>query len=160
MKNHTIYGYRLLDQTDEYEESVKLAVLQHHERNNGKGYPHKIKGNKIHYYSKIVAVADVYHAMTSKRVYKEKETPLAALYYLYHNMDSLDTEVTLVFIERMLDSLQSCRVVLNNNKVCDIVYLDRQNITRPLVKRRDENILIDLKTRDDLHIVDLIYNND
>jgi len=160
MKNHTIYGYELLEKSDQYDETVKLAVLQHHERIDGTGYPHKIRGKKIHEFSKIVAVADVYHAMTSRRVYKERITPLAALDYLNKNIDSLDTQVTLVFIEKMLSSLQSCQVVLSNNAVCDIIYIDRQNIARPLVKVRDSKIMIDLKTRDDVHIVDLIYNDD
>ena len=44
----------------------------HHEREDGKGYPFGVIGNKIHLYTKIISIADVYDAMTSDRVYKRR----------------------------------------------------------------------------------------
>lgn len=159
MKKHTLFGREILEKSDEYDESVKLAVLQHHERIDGTGYPKGLKGNEIHLYSRIVAVADVYHALTSVRVYKGKVTPLVALDYLERNMDTMDAQVILIFVEKMLSSLQSCRVLLNNNVVCDIVYIDRRNIVRPLLKMADEDRIIELQKREDLDIVDMIYDD-
>ena len=160
VKKHTVYGYELLEKSSEYDEKVKLAVLQHHERMDGTGYPHNIKGEQIHLYSKIVAVADVYHALTSRRAYKPKVTPLMALDELDKSIDRLDAQVVLVFIEKMLSSLQSGQAVLNNGEVCDIIHIDRQNITKPLVKIKETNEMIDLNKRDDLYIADMIYAED
>ena len=50
---------------------VKLAALQHHERFGGTGYPYGLMGSGIEYFSSIVAVADVYDALTSERCYKK-----------------------------------------------------------------------------------------
>ena len=48
-----------------------LIARQHHERYNGSGYPHGLKGQEIHIYSRIVALADVFDALGSNRVYKK-----------------------------------------------------------------------------------------
>jgi HD-GYP domain-containing protein (c-di-GMP phosphodiesterase class II) len=48
-------------------EGLLLGVLQHHEREDGSGYPLGVQAKKIHAYAQIIAVSDVYHAMTSER---------------------------------------------------------------------------------------------
>ncbi|MCL2058850.1 MAG: HD domain-containing protein, partial [Oscillospiraceae bacterium] len=65
MKKHTVFGYRMLEGVADVRPSTALAALEHHEKINGKGYPLGIKSDKIHLYGKIVAVADIYDAMTS-----------------------------------------------------------------------------------------------
>ncbi|MFF2586309.1 HD-GYP domain-containing protein [Peribacillus butanolivorans] len=62
IKRHTIYGYELLKSIPGIPPSIALTALQHHEREDGQGYPHKLKGSNIYYLSKIVAIADVFHA--------------------------------------------------------------------------------------------------
>ncbi|MFF2286571.1 HD-GYP domain-containing protein [Peribacillus butanolivorans] len=65
IKRHTIYGYELLKSIPGIPSSIALTALQHNEREDGQGYPHKLKGSNIYYLSKIVAIADVFHAMSS-----------------------------------------------------------------------------------------------
>jgi HD-GYP domain-containing protein (c-di-GMP phosphodiesterase class II) len=60
-------------------DSVLLAVLQHHERPDGSGYPLGSGAKKLHMFSKVIAVADVYHAMTSERYYRSKRSPFQVL---------------------------------------------------------------------------------
>ncbi|ANB59374.1 HD-GYP domain-containing protein [Anoxybacteroides amylolyticum] len=79
VKQHSVFGYKMVQKTPFIQEGVKLAVLQHHERNDGSGYPFGITDKQIHPYSKIVAVADVYQAMVSERLYRKKESPFKAL---------------------------------------------------------------------------------
>jgi len=55
-------------------EMTKTIIFQHHERIDGSGYPNGLKGHKIDLFSKIVSVADVFDAITSKRIYKTKQT--------------------------------------------------------------------------------------
>ena len=58
---------------------AKLAIYQHHERLDGNGYPIGEKGNRVHPQSQIIAIADVYHAMTTERLYKRAKSPFKAL---------------------------------------------------------------------------------
>ena len=76
MKTHTTIGYTTLNaaaQSDGRAEYLVMSAdiaLYHHERYDGKGYPSGLKGEKIPLCARIVALADVYDALVSKRVYK------------------------------------------------------------------------------------------
>ena len=78
IKMHSLYGYRIADKMKGINGSVKSAIIMHHEREDGTGYPFGHTGKKIVRAAKIVAVADVYDAMTSERVYGKKHTPAEA----------------------------------------------------------------------------------
>ncbi|MNN39831.1 Cyclic di-GMP phosphodiesterase response regulator RpfG [compost metagenome] len=69
MKQHTVLGYDLLANSD-VDPRIALVALQHHEREDGSGYPHGIKGDQIDRLSKIVGLADIYMAMTSERPHR------------------------------------------------------------------------------------------
>ena len=72
MKTHTEIGANIIGKhSSKLLKTAKIAALSHHEKWNGKGYPFKVKGNKIPLVGRILAVADVFDALTSKRPYKE-----------------------------------------------------------------------------------------
>jgi len=72
MKQHTTMGMRILEgATDGYEKLAGAIALTHHEKWNGDGYPRGLKGKEIPLVGRIVAIADVFDALTSKRPYKE-----------------------------------------------------------------------------------------
>lgn len=72
MRDHTIIGFKILNKIDTplFQMASEIA-LNHHEKWDGSGYPHKIKGEKIPQSARIVAIADVFDALTMKRPYKE-----------------------------------------------------------------------------------------
>ncbi len=70
IKDHSLYGYEMVLEMGESEKVAKVA-LEHQERNNGEGYPFKLKGDDISLFGQIVAVTDVYDALVSDRVYKK-----------------------------------------------------------------------------------------
>ena len=70
IKQHTAKGAQILQSISEYP-SLSICTLSHHERYDGKGYPHGLKGTEINETARIVAVADAYDAMTSKRSYRD-----------------------------------------------------------------------------------------
>ena len=72
MQNHTLIGYTMLkhSQRDILRAGAVIA-LQHHEKWDGSGYPHAHRGEAIHIFGRIAAVADVFDALMSARVYKE-----------------------------------------------------------------------------------------
>lgn len=71
IKLHTIYGAQLVNGMMDHIRDASNIVEQHHERWDGKGYPHGLKGEEIHIGASIVAVVDSYDAMTTDRVYRK-----------------------------------------------------------------------------------------
>jgi len=88
MKKHTVYGYELVQDKRNIPEQSKKIVLQHHERFNGSGYPYGLKGKDIDEFGLIAAVADVYDALTSDRVYRAAWTPQKALALIFQGCDA------------------------------------------------------------------------
>lgn len=82
VKKHPMHGYELLEANPGVPEIVRLSVLCHHENEDGSGYPNGVKNANIPVYAKIIHVADVYDAMVSKRVYKERMNPADVLEHL------------------------------------------------------------------------------
>jgi len=102
VKKHTIYGYEILRSNKSFGNIASYIALEHHERCDGSGYPHQLKRNSIHLYSRIVAVADVFNALTSDRVYRKKIDKQNAFKYIMSlGNHHLDKEVTDVFLKYM-----------------------------------------------------------
>jgi HD-GYP domain-containing protein (c-di-GMP phosphodiesterase class II) len=87
MKEHPTRGWYLVSQTPSLREAAP-AIRWHHERLDGTGYPDKIAGEEIPLEARIVAVADVWDALTSDRVYRNAWTPSAARDLLTHESGS------------------------------------------------------------------------
>jgi len=71
IKNHTVYGAEILSQVKYVDEAILSGALEHHERLDGSGYPYGKKGEEISLFGKIIGIADVFDALSSKRTYKE-----------------------------------------------------------------------------------------
>jgi HD-GYP domain-containing protein (c-di-GMP phosphodiesterase class II) len=71
MKQHSIFGYEMLNKLNYISKDAKRAVLEHHERINGSGYPESKRGPEISELAKILAISDVYDALISDRSYKK-----------------------------------------------------------------------------------------
>lgn len=91
MQRHPLYGYQRL-KGNEICETVAAAVLQHHERCDGSGYPYGLTKEEIGLEAKIVMLADVYNAMTSARVYKPPLTDAEAMALLKREQHKYDQE--------------------------------------------------------------------
>ncbi|WP_027093025.1 HD-GYP domain-containing protein [Cohnella thermotolerans] len=151
MRQHTVYGFKLLNSVPSLNQGVALAALQHHERVDGSGYPMKVKGEKIHPYAKIVAIADMYHAMTSNRHHRKAESPYLVLEELQSEaFGKLDPMYVQTFIDRTTQFHNGMLVQLNDNRVGEIVFTDRSHPTRPMVSVYGE--IINLTKRRDIYI--------
>ncbi|MBA4356310.1 MAG: HD-GYP domain-containing protein [Humidesulfovibrio sp.] len=87
MKAHPLEGYKIMQKQVDLDPEILRAVVEHHERHDGAGYPRGIKGEDIGRFSRIIAVVDVYDALTSKRVYKDAMAPAKALGMMYQLRD-------------------------------------------------------------------------
>nr|MDW8081242.1 HD-GYP domain-containing protein [Candidatus Calescibacterium sp.] len=102
VERHPLTAKRLLDGQKGVEDLVKFVPLEHHERLDGSGYPLHLGSQKIHPFARIVAVADVYEALTSNRPYR-KALPFAeVIEYLMGNAGyKLDEKVVQIFVARL-----------------------------------------------------------
>jgi len=86
IKLHVVKGYELLKETNHLTDEAKIIVLQHHERYEGNGYPYGLRGDEIHLYSKICAIADIFDAFTSNRPYRKPMPAFKALQKMKEQM--------------------------------------------------------------------------
>lgn len=89
IKKHAEYGFEILRKNRDINLLSAHVALQHQERWDGSGYPRGLKGTQIHEYGRLAAVADVYEALTSKRVYRNALQPYEAYEYVIANSDKL-----------------------------------------------------------------------
>ena len=87
MKTHPLEGYKLMQNQPGLDPEILRAVVEHHERFDGTGYPRGLDEAGIGRYSRIISVVDVYDALTSRRVYKEPIPPAKALGMMYQWRD-------------------------------------------------------------------------
>lgn len=150
IKRHTISGYEVIRQSYE-DEWLSLAALQHHERLDGSGYPYGLIDENIHPVSRIVAIVDVYSAMTSNRSYRKKQDLFTVLKELYHmSFSGLDPTLTHTFIRNMLPNFIHKQARLNDGRTGLIVMTHQTEFFRPLVQI--DNQFIDLSLTRELFI--------
>jgi HD-GYP domain-containing protein (c-di-GMP phosphodiesterase class II) len=135
MKRHTQLGYEMVINLAGVTEHQALVALQHHEREDGSGYPFGVYSDKITYFSKIVAVADVIHTMVSERVYK-KPIPLYQVFQeIYQRAFGLfDPKIVQCFITNVMNRMIGDSVVLTDGQVARIVMLHPDDLINPLVE--------------------------
>jgi HD superfamily phosphohydrolase YqeK len=157
MRTHTIHGYQMLKNVAGLNEGVKLCALQHHEREDGSGYPLGVKGDKVHPYAKIISVADIFHAMTSPRHYKKPSSPYLVLEQLHsESFGKLDPTLVQTFIGKVTEFHNGTLVRLNDGRIGSIVFSDRNNPARPWVNVNGS--IINLTTERSLFIQNVIQS--
>lgn len=134
VKKHAQIGSDIISSTytDEW---FYIAAMQHHERTDGSGYPKGLQAPQIHHVAKIVSIADVYSAMISKRVYRDKRDMFTVLNEMYlMSYGKLDTDMTHTFIRKMLPNFLHKRVRLNDDRIGTIVMNHNSEFFRPLIQ--------------------------
>lgn len=156
MKNHPILGYMMLvGSKDYYTDPILQGVLQHHERCDGSGYPSGHIASQIHPFGRIVAVADLYSAMTSDRIYRKKVCPfVVAEMLMEESMNGLDKFYVFQFLFKVSQYFIGNYVRLSDDSVGRIIMCERTHPHRPLIKV--ENDFIDLMTHPDMKIIELL----
>ncbi|MEW4368913.1 HD-GYP domain-containing protein [Paenibacillus kandeliae] len=153
MKQHTTFGHDLIMESTGDEISA-IVALQHHERTDGKGYPHGLKLEDIHPYSRIVSVADIYSAMTTNRVYQSKQELLKVLKELHRmSFGQLYPDAAQTFIRNMLPNMIGKKVRLNSGETGKIVMTNPSDYFRPLIET--DKGFKDLSMQSNLEIEDI-----
>ncbi|HYK74705.1 MAG TPA: HD-GYP domain-containing protein [Pseudoneobacillus sp.] len=153
VKKHPVYSYKLVQSIPALRNEAKIAILQHHERIDGSGYPLGDTSTKIHPFAKIIAVADMFHAMTSERAYKGKQSPFKVLeMILQDSFGKFDMSVVKVLSSALMNFSIGSKVKLSDGQTAEIIFIDQQNPTRPLVKLMETNDIIHLEKNRHLYI--------
>jgi len=116
MRQHPLLGYELIKGFTDLPRSTQAIVLQHHERQDGSGYPYGCTGDKIHTFAKIVAIADFYDAITSDRVYRRRLVPLKAVRLLEGLLDKFDPTILTTFLCNIRACFVGCLVRLADGR--------------------------------------------
>ena len=155
IKTHSNIGYKLLKDVPFLDKSVLYGVLMHHEREDGSGYPLGLKGEAIHTFAKIIAIADVFDAINSNRGYKKKKPPFEALQIVKNeSLGRLDYEYSKIFIEHISNYYLGEEVMLNNKQKCKIIQMNTNDIEKPLILVDEE--FVDLSKQSELYIEELV----
>lgn len=155
MRKHPFYGSQILSEASGFSQDIILGVMQHHEKVDGKGYPNKVTGDRIHKYAKIISICNIYHELTSRIIYNDKESPLKVADYIRsESFSALDPHMTQVFLKNIAIFYVGNKVVLSTGEIGIIIYIHPQDKTRPVVKIGDK--FIDFLVEKDMEVVDII----
>lgn len=134
IRQHPRYGYDIL-RNQPLDSRIKKAALMHHERCDGSGYPLGLTLDDIDDYALIIAIADVYDAMTAARSYREPLCPFQVIAeFEKDGLQKYKPKYILTFLEHIATTYQNNRVVLSDGQKAKIVLLNRNHLSKPLVQ--------------------------
>ena len=141
MKSHPLLGKKLLNNKG-FDSRILAATLQHHERSDGSGYPRGLMEDEIDDFASIIAIADVYDAMTCARAHRD---PLCSFQVIYEfekdGLQKYHTKFVLTFLERIANTYNNSRIILNNAKTGRVVYINKSNLSRPVIQMDSGEII-------------------
>ncbi len=151
LKTHTTLGYKMVAQAT-LDNGIKQAVLLHHEKMNGSGYPMKLNWDQVHKYAKVISIVDIYDALTSDRPYHQRYHPLKAIQILeeeYYGV--LETDYLYVFLENVAHNFLGNQVLLSTGEEARIIFINSQSPSHPIVQTKSSKF-IDLLSYDFIKI--------
>jgi len=135
MKEHARAGFDILREIWSLSAHAKIVVLQHHERFDGTGYPKGLKGNDIHLYGQIGAIADVYDALTSDRTYRKRLLPHEAIEFLMGNGDRyFSLELVTTFVSAIAPYPVGTMVKISTGETAIVTEVDMAFASRPTIR--------------------------
>ena len=141
IQSHPVEGYRIL-QPQNIDMHIKLSALEHHEKCDGSGYPMKLTGDKIDSFAKIVAIADIYDAMTANRVYREGMCPFRVIEtFEEEGFHKYEVAYIMKFLENVVNTYIDNRVMLNDGRIGTVRWINKQRLSKPMLEMSDGTFL-------------------
>lgn len=165
LKLHTKYGLDIANNMESFPESARTVIAQHHELNDGSGYPEGLKGEQIDELTQIISVANAYDNLCHSNVPSEQKIPYVALSHLYKNCKHLYNNENLNILIKFMGIYPPGTVVqLSNDMVGLVISVNARNILFPNVLIYDPSVprtqapIIDLAEKE-IKIVNAILPN-
>jgi len=133
MKQHSLFGFKILKEKGAYSDAILKGVLQHHEKLNGRGYPMGVEGKDIHIFAKILSVADVFDALVNKRVYKQPFPKGEAMEMVMSMSQELDVEIMRHFLRSVILYPVDTIVPLSTGEMAKVIQNVPEYPMRPIV---------------------------
>lgn len=134
IKSHSQIGYNILQDDYLISSTVKTSILEHHENEDGTGYPRGLKSNNIYKFAKIIHIVDVYDALISKRPYKEPFSPKEAIDYIVQNTNTMfDEKYVEVFLKVIPAYPKGVLVKLSNGESGIVIENYQGFVLRPKI---------------------------
>jgi putative nucleotidyltransferase with HDIG domain len=135
MRRHVVYSHEILQKIPGLSPiSIDVAAV-HHERLDGKGYPHGLAEQQISVYGRMISIVDTYDAITAQRCYKEGQTGISALKILKRESpQSFDPVLLAQFIKAIGIHPVGTLVRLSNEKLGIVIKANEQDPLRPVLK--------------------------
>lgn len=159
LKNHVVDSFKIVEKSElAGRTDLMNGIIQHHERDDGSGYPSGLKGDTITIFGKVLAILDCYDAMASSRSYAEKRSPFEVFKVLYADVldGKLDSEYAVLFMRKMNAALNGCWLRLSDGTAGRIVYIDESRVTAMPVVQLADGGFIDLNTVKDITVVEIM----
>lgn len=154
MKTHPEKGVQILSAYKWATNEIKAAVLYHHEKVNGTGYPKRLPGKDIPEMAKIIAIADVYDALVSDRPYKTAMPPNLAYQIIMDGFNShFEGRIVWAFQRFIVPFPVNALVILNSGEIAKVIKVNRENLAKPVVDLDGQ--AIDLMTHPRLAITNI-----
>lgn len=157
VRQHPAIAFKFFRSFKEIPESVRLGVLQHHERDDGSGYPLHTNAAKNHPIAKALGIADVYDAMTSKKVYGHEVSPFAAIDTIQADTFSgkFSPTYTTPFLHELCQTLIGRYVTLTDGRTGQLVFWNRSGKETCLIRFSDGQV-VDISSQYKVKIVKLV----
>lgn len=134
IKKHPAEGFQLL-QAQNIDPRICNAALMHHERCDGSGYPLGLKADQIDFYARMVAIVDVYDAMTAARVYRASICPFKVIeIFEQEGLQRYDVSFVLRFLENIANTHLQNRCRLSDGREGAIIFINKHKLSRPVVQ--------------------------
>lgn len=135
IKKHTEFGFEILRSQSSISLLAAHCAFQHHEKIDGSGYPRKLKGDQIHPYAKIMAIADVFDALTSNRAYRKAMLPHEAMEIIFAGANThFDASLIQTFQKSVATYPVGVTVQLNTGETAVVVNYLFNAPGRPIVR--------------------------
>jgi len=155
VKKHPTFGYEKVINNSNVNSRMKAAILMHHERVDGSGYPLHLSGDMIDDFAKVIAICDVFDAMISDRPYRIRLCPFDVIRRFERDYYCLfDTKFLFVFLDNIAFNYIGAKVKLSNAQTGEVVFINNSNKSKPIVKVDDK--FINLAAEKELRIVKVI----
>ncbi|MFW6022438.1 MAG: HD-GYP domain-containing protein [Halanaerobiaceae bacterium] len=165
IRKHPLLGYQYVKDNTDITPRSRIIILSHHERMDGSGYPKGIAGEDIHIFARVAAIADVFDALTSDRIYRKKWSNADVVDYLISNANSKFDQDMVEHLSKNVAIFPNGLTVILSNGCKAVVKEQNKNFPqRPIVRllenkfgdKPESDTLINLMEKLDVVIIDTI----